>query len=196
MRPDFAALVGSRICHDLISPIGAIGNGVELLSLTQSDTSAEMDLISESVDSANARIRYFRIAYGAAADDQLVSRSDIVSILAAAAHGGRFAYFWEIDGDQLRPLVRGAFLMLQCFETALPLGGDIHIRLENDTWVFSGQGRRVTIDDALWASLTAPDTGFEHRAAQVQFALLPEVLAAAGRTLVLELSDDQIVARF
>jgi hypothetical protein len=32
-KPDLAALVGSRICHDLISPIGAIGNGVELLTL-------------------------------------------------------------------------------------------------------------------------------------------------------------------
>jgi hypothetical protein len=32
-KPDIAALIGSRICHDLISPIGAIGNGVELLMM-------------------------------------------------------------------------------------------------------------------------------------------------------------------
>ena len=57
MTLDLAALVGSRICHDLISPIGAIGNGVELLSLTDGDTGAEMDLINESVQNANARIR-------------------------------------------------------------------------------------------------------------------------------------------
>ena len=62
MQPDLAALVGSRICHDLISPIGAIGNGVELLALTDGDTGAEMELISESVQNASARIRYLRIA--------------------------------------------------------------------------------------------------------------------------------------
>ena len=61
MRPDIAALVGSRICHDLISPIGAIGNGVELIGLTENTSSPELALISESVDNANARIRFFRV---------------------------------------------------------------------------------------------------------------------------------------
>lgn len=62
--PDIAALVSARICHDLISPIGAIGNGVELLMLDKAAASPEMDLISESVTQASARIRFFRLAYG------------------------------------------------------------------------------------------------------------------------------------
>ena len=61
------ALVASRICHDLISPIGAIGNGVELLTMESGGTlRPEFALISESVANANARIRLFRIAFGAA----------------------------------------------------------------------------------------------------------------------------------
>ncbi len=55
--PDLAALIGSRICHDLISPIGAIGNGLELLSMAGAG-GPEVALISDSVSNANARIRF------------------------------------------------------------------------------------------------------------------------------------------
>lgn len=195
-RSDLAALVGSRICHDLISPIGAIGNGMELLSLTDGDTSAEMSLISDSVDSANARIRYFRIAFGATSADQRIGRSEILSILAATAKGGRFTYFWQPEGDQLRQLVRCAFLGLQCIETALPLGGDIHINHDGDTWSLTGEGRRVNIDQPLWDSLTDRETDFSHSPAQVQFALLPEILAERGRSLHLDLQETGIKMQF
>ncbi|MEO0403208.1 MAG: histidine phosphotransferase, partial [Pseudomonadota bacterium] len=63
---NLAALIGSRICHDLISPIGAINNGLELLGMSDQRDGPEIDLISESVENASARIRFFRIAYGAA----------------------------------------------------------------------------------------------------------------------------------
>ena len=57
-KPDLAALIGSRICHDLISPIGAIGNGVELMMMDGTAKTPELALIAESVANANARIRY------------------------------------------------------------------------------------------------------------------------------------------
>ena len=53
--PDLSALIGSRICHDLISPIGAIGNGVELLMM-EGRAGPEVALIAESVAAANAQI--------------------------------------------------------------------------------------------------------------------------------------------
>ncbi len=196
MQPDLAALVGSRICHDLISPIGAIGNGVELLALTDGDTGAEMDLISESVQNASARIKYFRIAYGAASDEQTVSRTEVLSILAATARGGRFNYIWKIDGDQRRRLVRCALLMLQAIEASLPLGGDIQITLDGDIWVMRGQGPRLAVDQELWDNLLSPQAGFQYTAAHVQFALLPGVLAEAGRALQFDHGADSMVARF
>jgi len=56
---ELSALLGSRLCHDLISPIGAISNGMQLLEMTTSPT-PEVELIRQSVDNVNARIRYFR----------------------------------------------------------------------------------------------------------------------------------------
>ena len=122
MTQDIAALIGSRICHYLISPIGTIGNGFQLLAMSGGAAGAEMDLITESVHNANAHIWFFRIAYGAAQADHTIGRQEVLSVLMATAQGGRFTYFWQVDGEQSREMVRIAFLMLQCFETALPLG--------------------------------------------------------------------------
>lgn len=196
MRNDLAALVGSRICHDLISPIGAIGNGVELLSLTDGDASAEMALISESVDNASARIRFFRIAYGAASEAQMVGRSEIMSILAANALGGRFTYYWQIEGDQPRRDVRIAFLLMQCCESAMPLGGDITVALNGNAWTLTASAKRLAIDPSVWDALTDFTLTPEHTAAQVQFALLPTVLGEARRTLDIQHSAEAITIRF
>ncbi|MEJ6398915.1 histidine phosphotransferase family protein [Yoonia sp. 208BN28-4] len=196
MRNDLAALVGSRICHDLISPLGAIGNGVELLTLTNGDTDAEIALINDSVENANARIRFFRIAYGAARAEQFVPRTEVLSVLADTARGGRFGYVWKVEGDQPRPEVRIAFLLLQCVESGLPAGGDIQISEDHGTWQIVGTGPRKNIDQVLWETLTNPRLKFSHSAAQVQFAMLPEVARDARRTLSIDLDGDHIIARF
>ena len=197
MRTDLAALVGSRICHDLISPIGAIGNGVELLTMSGPQASSpELDLISQSVHNANARIGFFRIAYGTAASDQMLGRQEILAVLAATAQGGRFTYYWQVEGDQSRTRVRTAFLLLQCFETALPLGGEIQIAQDGDDWVLTGTGSRLVVDADLWAGLTDPALDVAHKASQVQFALVPSAIAQSDSTLQVSNTDDTITARF
>jgi histidine phosphotransferase ChpT len=88
-RPDLSALIGSRICHDLISPIGAIGNGVELMLMDGGAKSPELALISESVANANARIRFFRIAFGAAGGDTRIARTEVHTVLTEITKGSR-----------------------------------------------------------------------------------------------------------
>ena len=85
---EFAALIGSRICHDLISPIGAVNNGLELLSMTGVSPSPELALIGDSVDSASARIRFFRVAFGAA-ENQMIGPTEINAILRDYYRGSR-----------------------------------------------------------------------------------------------------------
>jgi histidine phosphotransferase ChpT len=196
MRNDIAALVGSRICHDLISPIGAIGNGVELIGLTETTSSPEMALISESVENANSRIRFFRVAFGAAGADQIISHSEVLSVLSATAKSGRFTYYWQVEGDHARRDVRIAFLLLQCFETAFPVGGDITVMQDDGTWTLTAHGKRLKYSEPLWKSLTEPSVEYEHSAAEVQFALLPVVLQESGRKLNIAVTEDQITATF
>lgn len=196
MRTELAALVGSRICHDLISPIGAISNGVELLSLTDNGSSAEMRLIGESVDNASARIRFFRIAYGAASEEQSVGRSEVLSILGAVARGGRFNYVWQLDEDARRLDVRLAFLVFQCFETALPMGGDITVERDQDVWTLTAVGRTINAEPVLWDRFGGEVDAADVRPAHVHFALLHDACNDAKRRMLADIQTDRVVVRF
>ena len=176
--PDFAALIGSRICHDLISPLGAIGNGVELLSMSGAGGGPELALIADSVANANARIRFFRIAYGAAAGE--VTEAEIRSILTGMAEGGRVAIDWRIAGPVSRARAKLAFLALQCLETALPFGGKIAVAAADAVWEARAEGARLTVDAVLWANLSAAASDPAIAPAQLQFALLPVEAGPGG----------------
>src|SRR5215471_4857675 len=65
---DLAALLCSRVCHDLISPSGAIVNGLEVLeeSKDEETRSFALELIKKSAKTASARLQFCRIAFGAA----------------------------------------------------------------------------------------------------------------------------------
>ena len=196
MANDLATLVGSRICHDLISPIGAIGNGVELMSLTGgADASAEMALIADSVQNASARIRFFRVAFGAAAQGQTFPRREVVKVLSDIAAGGRISYDWQPQGDASRADVRACFLLFLCFETAMPHGGDITITRDDARWTMTAQAERFRFDDDLWDGLTGRGIA-DPSPAQVQFALLPQVMAETGSQLQIARDDGSLVATF
>ena len=62
--PDLAALLCSRVCHDIISPVGAINNGLELLDEGGAEEDA-MDLIRSSALNASVRLKFARLAFGA-----------------------------------------------------------------------------------------------------------------------------------
>ncbi len=195
-QPDLIALLGSRICHDLISPLSAIGNGVELLMMSGAVPGPEIALISESVTNANARIRFFRVAYGAASLGQIVARSEIRSILDDMTRGGRLTIDWQVPGDVARIEVKLAFLALQCLETALPYGGRVKVAADDAGWRIGAEATKMKVDAGLWSRLTRPETGAELAAAHVQFLLFPAELQRQGRTLALQMDNTRIAMRY
>jgi histidine phosphotransferase ChpT len=195
-KPDLAALIAARICHDLISPIGAIGNGVELMAMEAKGVAPELALISESVANANARIRFFRISFGSANGDQRIARSEVVSLLADLGRGGRLSYDWQSASDLSRREVRLAFLLLQCVETALAFGGKIAVVQDEGSWSIHAEAGRLKIDLALWEVLTEPRAPAEIGSGQVHFALVPTELARQGRRLVTEIGQTSIRLAF
>ncbi|MDW3184239.1 MULTISPECIES: histidine phosphotransferase family protein [unclassified Roseobacter] len=192
---NLAALIGSRICHDLISPIGAINNGLELLGMSGGTPGPEIDLIQESVGNASARIRFFRIAFGAAGE-QMMGRAEVISILDDLMDGGRLDVAWGPLDPQPRGEVRMAFLALQCLENAMPYGGRIEISNDDSSWLLHGQADKLNIDEPLWNILATRDAPADLRPAQVQFALLPIIAGDASRRIVTEMSDTQVKLRF
>lgn len=195
-KPDLAALIGSRICHDLISPIGAIGNGVELMMMDGTAKTPELALIAESVANANARIRYFRVAFGSAGADQRIGRGEAAGIIADMTRGGRLQVEWISPSDLSRREVKLAFLLLQCLETAMAYGGKIRVEKGKSGWVMQAEAPRLKIDPALWEVLTERHAPAEIGAGQVHFALVPEELHAQGKRLVAELRENGIKLSF
>lgn len=186
--PDYSALIASRICHDLISPIGAIGNGVELLTMEPGGASRpEFSLIAASVANANARIRLFRIAFGSAALDQRIARNEVLSILTDLGHIGRITFAWTSQSDLARPEVRLVFLLLLCLETALPFGGRVEVTQSDDGWVIRAGAQRTKLDPPLWSMLTDPAARVPIEAGQVQFALVGREVTRLGRNLLVEI---------
>lgn len=198
---DLVALVGSRLCHDLISPLGAIGNGVELLAMSGLGDYPEVKLIAESVASANARIKFFRIAFGQASVDQRLGTAEILNVLEEISHGGRLKYHWLGAGDQSRRVVKLVFLGLLCLEPALPWGGEVVISQEAGRWRLVAQAKRTKPDPDLWAHLSwsagGPDGGAGAVApSQVQFALLPREAAHQGRPVTWEVTETSVEISF
>ncbi len=194
-RPDLAALIGSRICHDLISPIGAISNGVELIEMTQPDMGPEFELISESVANANARVKLFRIAFGAADPGIEIASADIVTMLRDYTQPTRLQIRWNVDGKVQRPEAKLALLVLLCFENAMPWGGSIDVDLVNGRWSIIGKAERMKVNGPLWEVL-AQSNGYEVAPAEVQFLIVPDVLRQAGRQMSTVFDEGGITARF
>ena len=154
----------------------------------------EMALISESVTSASARIRFFRIAFGSAGE-QVVGRPEVMSILKDVYVASRLQVAWgPLDGQQ-RCLVRLTFLALMCLETGMPYGGRIEIARDDDQMVLRGHADKFNIDATLWDLLAGTPRAEDLRPAQVQFGLLPVIARDEGRALSITLEDSCITLR-
>lgn len=192
---NLAELIGSRICHDLISPIGAINNGLELLNMSGATDSPEMQLIGESVDNASARIRFFRIAFGAAGD-QLVGPSEVSSILRDLYQNSRLDVQWLPDDACPRACVRLVFLALMCVETGMPYGGQVQVSQNDGAWQISGLGDKVNVDAELWAHLALQQPSQPLQPAHVQFGLMPVIASEDGRQVRARTDETSITISF
>jgi histidine phosphotransferase ChpT len=92
----FAELLASRLCHDLVSPIGAINNGVELLEEFGGGGSDEaMGLIASSGRQAARRLQFYRVAFGLAGSQIVQSVGDVRSLLGGMLEGGKSTLEWD-----------------------------------------------------------------------------------------------------
>ncbi|MFW2544027.1 histidine phosphotransferase family protein [Primorskyibacter sp. 2E107] len=179
-----ASLVGSRLCHDLISPVGAIQNGLELLDLSGfSSDMPELELIRDSCANAAARIRFFRVAFGSAADTQMMGEREIRAIFNDLTRGARVKAEWRPTKDILRTEVQLAFLAHLCCEAALPQGGNVRHERGEVGWSIGATGPRLNVVAPLWAHLSGGPGPEEITADKVQFAMLACLTQDTGRTV-------------
>ncbi|MGY5802684.1 histidine phosphotransferase ChpT [Rhizobium sp. LEGMi12c] len=131
--PDLAALLCSRVCHDVISPVGAINNGLELLDEGGADADA-MDLIRTSALNASVRLKFARLAFGASGS--VGASIDTGEAERAAKDFAAAEKKTEVNWVGPRAIIakNRVKLLLNLFLVAygaIPRGGNIEVTLEN-----------------------------------------------------------------
>src|SRR5437764_1996629 len=129
---DLAALLCSRICHDLISPTGAIVNGLEVLEEKESDEETKtfaLDLIKKSARTASARLQFCRLAFGAAGSaGAQIDLGDAQNMARAFIEDGKTKLAWNLP-RLLLPKNRVKLLlnMLVIAQQTIPRGGVLRV---------------------------------------------------------------------
>ncbi|MBV8237153.1 MAG: histidine phosphotransferase, partial [Sphingomonas sp.] len=102
---DFASLLCSRLCHDLLSPVGALNNGLELLADETDPAMRErcLELMNDSARTSANKLKFFRLAFGAAGGfGELVdSREAQTAIEGLLGDNKRLELHWLVEEPQL-----------------------------------------------------------------------------------------------
>ena len=129
---DLAALLCSRVCHDLISPTGAIVNGLEVLEEKESDAETKtfaLDLIKKSARTASARLEFCRLAFGAAGSAAAqIDVGDAQKMARAFIEDGKTKLTWNLPPTLLpKNRVKLLLNMVLIAAQTIPRGGTITV---------------------------------------------------------------------
>ncbi|GLQ36041.1 histidine phosphotransferase [Amylibacter marinus] len=187
---DIASLITSRICHDLVNPLGAINNGLELMELSGTPMSEEYMLLCDSVKNANARVNFFRVAFGPA-HSQAMSSAQVHTLVEDMFLSGRCRVKLNITGEHPREQIKMLFLIIQCCENALPRGGDISAAHMDGKWRVRARGARIQRVNTLWDHLEM-GADSDISAADIHFAIAREYLEYTGAQLAVEFHETEV----
>lgn len=157
-------LLASRICHDLVSPVGAINNGVEFMEEMGEDAEQRKEalgLISHSASQASAKLMAFRIAYGSGGRDPNVKPEDVQKAFSQLISAdGKISQTWDPFGNLgpkplpyafCKMLMAGMMLAMEC----LVKGGYVSVRPGegNQTLIIAESDNGVLLRDNVEAAL-------------------------------------------
>lgn len=172
---DFAALLVSRVCHDLVSPVGAVVNGLEVLE-DETDAAMRADalrLVAASAEQAAARLQFARIAFGAAGSAGAeLDLAEVGRIMEGLLKGGKIGLAWQAEAvnwpkDWAKLLMNAVVCAADC----LPRGGRVTVTASGGVQaprfavVASGQVTRLT-PEAERALLGEPSGALDGRSIQ------------------------------
>lgn len=196
--PDLAALLCSRVCHDVISPVGAINNGLELLDEGAADSDA-LDLIRTSALNASVRLKFARLAFGASGS--VGASIDTGEAEKAAMDFAAAEKKTEVTWSGPRAIIpkNRVKLLLNLFLVAyagIPRGGSVEVVLENPeydakfTLTVKGRMMRVPAKFVEIANGTLEEPIDAHSIQPYYTVLLAE---ECGMDLKHVVSEDKIV---
>lgn len=198
---DLSALLCSRVCHDIISPVGAINNGLEVL---EEDNGEEMrvfamDLITKSAKTASAKLQFARLAFGAAGSAGAeIDTGDAQEVARSFMEGEKADLEWE-GARVLMPknLVKLLLNLVLIGISTIPRGGTVKVQLSGDaqypTFRLTCEGKSSRIPanlDRLLRGKPADDHGIDAHAIQPYYTGL--LARESNMDLAFDWTDDTI----
>jgi histidine phosphotransferase ChpT len=160
---DFASLLCSRLCHDLLSPVGALNNGLELLA-DEHDPEMRtrcLELLSESAKASANKLKFFRLAFGAAGGfgETVDSREARAAIEGLFGEGHKVKLGWLVEDATLpKPAIKVLLNLALIAGDALVRGGQLDVGAESHGGqveiVVRADGPRIVLDGEMRAALT------------------------------------------
>jgi len=193
---DLASLLCSRLCHDLMSPVGALNNGIELLAdETDPDMRGKcLELLADSARASANKLKFFRLAFGAGGGfgEEIDTHEAEAALDGLFGAEGRIELGWVVSDDKLpKGAVKLLLNLALLAGDALVRGGRLDVGAEKlDGGIeiaVRAEGPRILLDPVLRETLATGGTGgtVEPRAAGAWLA--HSLVAEAGGTL--QLSD-------
>ena len=199
---ELASLLCSRLCHDMLSPVGALSNGLELLA---EEKDLEMrqrcfELLEQSARISAAKLKFFRLAFGAAGGfgDMVPASEPRALIEGLLGERGRITLGWGAVGDALpKPAVKVLLNLAMIGIDALPRGGALEVGAEvtdrASEIVVRAAGPKVVFDEDIGRALDgtiAPDALSSRTAPAF---MLHQLAARAGGGIRYALGADALV---
>jgi histidine phosphotransferase ChpT len=197
---DLAALLCSRVCHDVISPVGAIVNGLEVL---EDDNDASMrdfafDLIRKSARQASARLQFARLAFGAAGSaGASIDLGDAEQVARGMFQDDKIAFSWSAP-RLLFPKNRVKLLLnlIMTATNAVPRGGSVSVTVTGDAerceFVLRSKGLNARIPPHTEALLAGAPEGGTVDAHGIQTFYTGMIARAAGMNVKVALGGDEV----
>lgn len=159
---DLAAMLCSRLCHDMLSPVGALNNGLELLAMEDDPEMRKnvVALLEQSARTSTNKLKFFRLAFGAAGGfgDRVDVQEPKALIEALAADKQKIEVRWAIDAANIaKPAVKVLLNFAQIAIDALVRGGTLDIGAEvrdgNCEIVVRAAGTKIGFDTTIGKAL-------------------------------------------
>jgi histidine phosphotransferase ChpT len=199
---DLASLLCSRLCHDMLSPVGALSNGIELLADEKDPEMRQrcFELLEQSARVSADKLKFFRLAFGAAGGfgEQVAVNEARVLVDALVANNPRITVEWAFGSDAMpKPAIKTLLNLALIGMEALPRGGVLSLAAEQrdgaSEIVVRSEGPRIAFDRdigrALEGKLPAGDLS-SRTAPATMIAMLAKTV---GGQLQYVLSDDALV---
>ena len=199
---DIASQLCSRLCHDLLSPVGAMTNGLELLADEKDPAMRQrcFELLEQSARISADKLMFFRLAFGAAGGfDETIPATEPRSLIEAlVANNGRIELNWMVSADGLpKPAVKVLLNFGLIAIEALVRGGtlDIAAELRDNLCEIAvrATGPRVAFDATVGRALAGELIASELSSRTAPAAMLQQLAAGIGGELQYALTDDALV---